>query len=129
MAGALPIVGHGASSSGGAVAMPRPATGGAFESRGKLFARVTVAPKRRRAVLVAKCRTLGEAEARAQHIQELVDRLREAGHPRGVDAVLSAAGTQDDAGMRNFAKVVARVIAGKEPAPWDRPAPRVEGTG
>jgi hypothetical protein len=68
--------------------MPREAKGGAFESRGKLFARVTVAPKKRRAVRVQTCTTLAEADARGQTIQVLVDRLRQSGHERGIKKTL-----------------------------------------
>jgi hypothetical protein len=64
--------------------MPREAEGGAFESRGKLFARVTVAPNQRKAVRVLKCANLEEADARARQIQKLVDRLIETGHDRGI---------------------------------------------
>jgi len=102
--------------------MPRAATGGAFESRGKLFARVTVARGKRKAVLVASCRTLGEADARARQIQELVDRLLETGHARGIDSTVTTAATQDAEGMKKLVRVVERVIAGKEPPPWDQPA-------
>ncbi len=101
--------------------MPRQATGGAFESRGKFFARVTIAPKQRKAVLVTTCKSLGEAETRAEQIQDLVDRLRETGHERGIDTILTTAAIQDAEGMRKIARIVERVIAGKEPPPWDRP--------
>ena len=102
--------------------MPRKAAGGAFESRGKFFARVTDAPKHRTAVLVPTCKTLAEAEARAHEIQGLVDRLRESGHARGVASTIETAAAYDKGEMRTLAKLIDRVVAGKEPPPWDRHA-------
>ena len=68
--------------------MAREATGGAFESRGKLFARVTVAPKKRQAIGLRTCTTLAHATRRAHELQALVDKLRAyAQQDRGADTV------------------------------------------
>jgi integrase len=107
--------------------VPRIAQGGAFESRGKLFARVTIAPKQRRAVLLPSCPTIELATARAHQMQDLVDRLRAAGHERGIDKTLEHAAAVDADGMRKLAKAVERVASGKAPAPWDQPVLIVDG--
>ncbi len=107
--------------------MPRQAEGGAFELRGRLYARVMAAPKKRKAVHVPCCTSLPEATVRGQEIQALVDQLRAADHARGVDQTIKTAAALDDEGMRKLRKLVARVIEGKEPPPWDRPALDLEG--
>lgn len=107
--------------------MPRVAQGGAFESRGKLFARVTVAPKKRRAVLLTSCATLEQATRHAQQIQDLVGRLRESGHARGIEKTLAKAAKLDAEGLRKLARLVDRIATGKEPAPWDQPAITIDG--
>jgi len=106
--------------------VPRKAEGGAFEDRGKLFARVTVAPKKREAVLVPTCATLFAAHARARKIQALVDRLRETGHQRGIEKTIEEAWAADDQGMRRLEQSIERIVTGKEPPPWDRPAIAVD---
>ncbi len=107
--------------------MAREATGGAFESRGKLYARVTVAPKKRAAVLVSACTTLEHAQRRAQELQGLVDKLRAAGHERGIAKTLDTAAPLDDDGVRKLSRLIDRVVDGKEPAPWELPALVVNG--
>src|SRR5258708_39606012 len=107
--------------------MPRRAEGGAFESRGKFFARVMLAPKQRKAVHVPACSTLEEAGARAREIQAMVDRLRESGHARGIEKTMATAAKFDSDGMRKLRKLVSRVVEGKEPPLWDRPGLILDG--
>jgi integrase len=107
--------------------MPREASGGAFASRGKFYARVMAAPKKRKAVHVPCCASLVEATARGQEIQALVDQLHEGGHARGVQQTIETAAALDGSGMAKLRKLVTRVIEGKEPPPWDRPTLDVDG--
>lgn len=79
------------------------------------------ATKDRKAVRVRHCTSLADAAARGREIQALVYQLREGGHARGIEQTIKTAGEVDAAGMRNLRKLVARVIEGKEPPPWDRP--------
>ncbi len=71
----------------------RTATGGVFESRGKLYARVTIAPGQRDAVQLVGFTDRAKAEARAKLMNELVEILRENGKTQYIDEVLTHGAT------------------------------------
>ena len=100
--------------------MARRPEGSAFESRGKVFARVTVAPKTPRALLLPWCMSKADGRVRALAIQAVIDRLRESGFERGIETTLEAAAKlESSAEMMKLARFVERIVQGKEPAPWD----------
>ncbi len=90
---------------------PRASQGGAFESRGRFYMRVTVAPGQRPAKLVPDA-TLEGAAARAHATQALVNRLRGAGQTDFVENVVKSAATADAAKMTKLASFVDDVLGG-----------------
>ena len=90
----------------------RASQGGAFESRGKFFARVTTAPQTREAILLPWCTELDAAKARAGAMQALVNRLRAAGKTDLVDGVLKSAAKADAEAMAALGRAVDGYVGG-----------------
>jgi integrase len=90
----------------------RTSEGSAYESRGKLFARVTVAPQKRVTVLLSWTTDRAVADTRAKDLQRLVNRLRSAGKEDWIKNVLDSGATPD---AEKFAELVRIVdeIAGE----------------
>jgi hypothetical protein len=93
--------------------LKRKATGGAFESRGRFYCRVTVGPQRRRAVLLPWCTCLRDAEARARALQALVQDLRRAGQQGFVDATLENGAKYDETDLAELVRSVAGIVKGR----------------
>lgn len=91
----------------------RSSRGGAYESRGKFFARVTAAPQKRLSVLLPWATTLDAADARAVEIQTLVNRLRAAEQFDFIDKVIESAGTADAEKMAALERAVAGIVGGR----------------
>jgi integrase len=91
----------------------RDATGGAFQSRGKFYARVTIAPQKQSAVLLPWCTTLDDAKGRGHALQPLVNQLRQAGEDTWIAKVLEVGATADAAKLAALGQHVAGIVAGK----------------
>jgi integrase len=91
----------------------RKSVGGAYESRGKFHARITVAAQRRRSVLLPWCSSMPDAEARARVLQRLVQDLRRAGQPGFVEATVSNGARYDEADLAELVRSVAGITAGR----------------
>ncbi len=94
-------------------AKPRQATGGAFEHRGRIFLRVTIAPGKRQAAALPWCSSLPVALERAHVVQALVDRLRAAGHDELVPKVVEAAANPDAAMLGAIGRAVDGLLGGQ----------------
>lgn len=94
---------------------PRRAEGGAYPSRGKWYARVTVAPNKREGVLLPWARPEDEAPAqdRGRALQAMVSRLREAGEESWIGKVLELGGPADAAKLAELESAVDGIVAGK----------------
>lgn len=90
----------------------RESAGGAYESRGKLFARVTVAPQKRLSVLLPWATELAAADARAKWIQALVNRLRAAEQFDFVEKVLEVGATDDAEKLAALERAVDGILTG-----------------
>jgi site-specific recombinase XerC len=95
----------------------RNATGGAYCSRGRWFARITIAAQKRQSVLLPWADE-ALANARAQILQRLVSDLREAGHTdygpgSYIATVLEQGSDADVSKLAEVEKVVAAICAGK----------------
>lgn len=90
----------------------RVSRGGAYKSRGKFFARVTVSAQKREAVVLPWCTSLADAKKRAEDIQALVNRLRAIGQDGLVPKLVESAATADAEKMDGLARVVDGVVAG-----------------
>lgn len=66
----------------------RKTQGGAYCVRGAYFARVTVAPQKRRAILLPWCSSMEDARERSARLQALVAELRLSGHQDLVEEVV-----------------------------------------
>ena len=66
----------------------RDSQGGAYESRGRYYARVTVAAQDRRGALLPWCTSLDVALVRARAIQVLVSRVRASSHGADLDFIV-----------------------------------------
>jgi hypothetical protein len=91
----------------------RESKGFAYESRGRFYARITVAPQRRREVALSSCASLDVAQGRAHALQGLVNRLREAGEQSWIDKVLEHGAPADAARLAELEDVVAGIVARK----------------
>jgi integrase len=74
----------------------RESQGGAYESRGKFYARVTVAPQDRRSALLPWCASLDAAQARANVVQAWVNRLRLAGQTDFIEKIVELGAKADE---------------------------------
>ena len=90
----------------------RDSRGGAYESRGKFYMRVTTGPQKRDAKLLPWCTSLPDALARANATQALVARLRVVDHGDFVENLVKSAATADDEKMAALEKAVAGIEAG-----------------
>jgi integrase len=91
----------------------RESTGGAFESRGRFYMRVTTATKQRPAKLLPWCKSLDDAEARAQAVQALVNRLREAHEESWIKNVMKEGATANAEELEGLERTIARIVDGK----------------
>ncbi len=87
----------------------REAKGGAYESRGKFYMRVTVGPQQRRSELLPWCTTLDAAQERANVIQGFVARLRVAGQLDFIEKVIQIGAKAPD--VATLADVASNVDA------------------
>lgn len=103
----------------------RNATGGGYESRGKLFARVTVAAQDRRGVLLPWCTSKPDAIARGKALQHLVSLLRRAGEDTWIEKVLEIGAKASPDELAKLEGYVGEIVEGKivkdEPVKVDRP--------
>lgn len=100
--------------------MPRQAHGGAFQSRGRFYMRVTVAPNERPAKLLPWAASLEQAHARAVATQALVTRLRAGEQTDFIEKLVESAAKADDAKMAALSRAVDGIVGGtleKKPEP------------
>ncbi len=95
------------------MANPGKASGGAYERRGRIFLRVTVALGKRASVALPWCSSLPVALERAAVVQGLVDRLREGGHDELVLKVVAAAAEESPTKLDATARAVSGLLAGQ----------------
>lgn len=91
----------------------RESQGGAFESRGAFFMRVTIAPQTRPAKLLPWCASLTDARTRANETQALVNRLRTAGATDFIENLVKSAATADAEKMASLARAVDGIAGGQ----------------
>ncbi len=91
----------------------RESKGFAYESRGKFYARVTVAPQEREEVALPWCVSLDVARERAHALQALVNRLREAGEDSWIEQVIKIGAVADPPKLVELESTVAGIVAGK----------------
>jgi len=91
----------------------RKSAGGAFESRGRFFARLTVAPQKRTAVLLPWCTCLPDAVKRATALQSLVNALRAAGQDTFITNVVEHGGELDEVALAELQRSVAGIVKGR----------------
>ena len=101
--------------------MPRPRSAGVRERGGKLYARVATGPrtesKSRKSVYLPTCSSWEEAEARAQVIFEIVERLRAAGQTEFLEKIVEQAGAAPANKLPALLNVVAGIVSGSEKRP------------
>lgn len=90
----------------------RDSTGGAYESRGRFFMRITVAPQKRPAKLLPWCASLDDAKERTHVTQALVNRLRQVEQVDFVGKLVETAANADAAKMADLDRFVAGVEGG-----------------
>ncbi len=95
--------------------MPRSATGNVLLSKGSYYARVTIAPRTRRAFRMPSIRSEEAARVRADVLAELAAQLRKAGAPRELVPKLIEAGAEarTRAELDEVRDTVRRVCAGE----------------
>jgi integrase len=91
----------------------RSSNGFAYASRGKFYARVTVAPQRRQEVSLSWAASLDLAQERAHALQGLVNRLREAGEDTWIDKVLEIGAPADPGKLAELTGYVDEIVKGK----------------
>jgi len=91
----------------------RPSNGFAYESRGRFYARVTVASGRRQELSLPWCTSLDAARSRAHSLQSLVNRLREAGEDTWIEKVLEIGAPADDGRLAELTGYVDEIVRGK----------------
>ncbi len=96
--------------------MAGPTTGGVYNSRGRWFARVNVAKKTRRSVLLPHITTEPDAKARALAINALVRLLRESERGEFIEKVIEQAATANDEQLAKLRTIVAGICGGTEKA-------------
>jgi len=94
--------------------MPRPATGNAVKHGDNWFARVAIAPKRRKAVLLPMCHDEESAQARARLLAEVVGELRKAKKADMIPQVLEKLPKLEGAKLNAFVKVIRGYASGAE---------------
>lgn len=87
--------------------------GFAYESRGRFYARVTVAPQDREDVSLPWCTALDAANERAHVLQALVNQLRLAGEETWIDKVLEIGAPADEAKLAELSSYVDEIVRGK----------------
>jgi len=95
------------------MANPGKASGGAYERRGRIYLRVTVARGKRASVALPWCSSLPSALERAAVVQGLVDRLREGGHDELVPKVVAAAAEQSPTKLVAIGRAIEGLLAGQ----------------
>ena len=90
----------------------RESKGSAFESRGRFFMRVTVAPQKRSAELLPWCTSLAAAKERAGAVQGLVNRLRAASELDFVEKVVELGAAADEATLVSLGEKVTTIAGG-----------------
>ena len=94
--------------------MARQATGSVIVDRGRFYARITLAPKNRRAFHLPTVRSEDEARERAQLLADLAAQLRAAGHPELTrDLVQAGADAKAGAELDEVRETAARLCAGE----------------
>ena len=96
-------------------------------ARGAFFAQFSIGAGQRKGTLLRTCTTEEEAERRKGAIAKLVARLRDAGYPAVIPNMVRDAGALDEDGMRKLARLVDRIVAGKEPGLTQGQPARREG--
>lgn len=94
--------------------MSNESTGGAYERRGKWFARVAVSSTDRRSKLLPGITSREAAVARAAAINGLVRQLRDAGRVEYIEKVIEQAAAASAAELAELAGIVAGICAGTE---------------
>lgn len=99
----------------------RSSQGGAYCVRGAYFARVTVAPQKRKAVKLPWCTSMEDARERAGVLQTLVQLLREAGKETviNMDRFLKNGAEGDAAKLEELTAMVNDLVRGA----WQKKAP------
>src|SRR5665213_686225 len=92
------------------------------------LAQFSIGPKQRKAVILRTCPDEASAKRRKVAIAKLVHDLRDAGHLAMVPNVVRDSGIADDEGFKKIVRLVARVVAGKEPGLSKLHTVRREGT-
>ncbi len=95
------------------MANPGKAAGGAYERRGRIFLRVTIATGKRSSVALPWCSSLDVALERSSAVQALVDRLRAAGHSALVPKILEAAAHPQASKLEAIGRAVEGLLAGQ----------------
>ncbi len=105
------------------MANPGKASGAVRERNGRLYIRITIAPKKRETVFLSWCSSPEVALKRAALVQALVTRLRAAGHDELVPKVLEAASSADPAKVEAIARAVDGLLGGQLAVTKGAPAP------
>jgi integrase len=91
----------------------RASKGFAYESRGRFYARITVAAQTREEVSLPWCTLLDAARSRAHALQSLVNRLREAGEGSWIEKVLELGAPADEIKLAELSGYVDEIVKGK----------------
>jgi hypothetical protein len=94
--------------------MPRRATGDVIQHGEKLFARVAIGPRKRKAVLLPHCKTEADARERSAIMAELVAELRRTGRVEFIPTVLERVATEQGERLAAFIKLAKGYAAGVE---------------
>lgn len=93
--------------------MPRAATGNVYESRGRWYARVTVAKGDRPSIPLPTCANEGAALARLAILADLAQKLRTAGQSKEITlGILERAGANDGRALDAVLRAAAAVCSG-----------------
>src|SRR4051812_21976673 len=94
--------------------MPRRATGNVIRHGDKLFARVAIGPRKRKAILLPNCKTEADARERSTIMAELVGELRRTGRVEFIPTVLKRVATEQGERLAAFIKLARGYAAGVE---------------
>ncbi len=103
----------------------RDSAGGAYESRGRFFIRVTVAPQKRPSKMLPWCTSLADAVERAHVVQAHVNRLRSAGQFDFIDKVVEIGAEADAETLTALARKVDAIVGDH----FERMTPKDDGRG
>ncbi len=96
---------------------------GVFESRGKLYMRVTIAPSKRPAVQLVGFDDRTKAEERGLEVNALAQLLRDADKHEHLPTLLEQGGTLPEERMPELRAIVEGIVAGVH-RPKHKPLPR-----